>query len=126
VANKIVKNTFETIEGIAKGMGQDATQSLTGQYPSPKPQATLPTEQKTDIKTDEQKNLQIARQNIAKINQQIVEARKKRENRVVTEEKKQVQEKQEQKFEAKKKESVLMKLIKSQKGTKEGLPKASG
>lgn len=126
MSNKIIKNSFETIEGIAKAVGNDAKQSITGQYPSDTPPQVLPDQQKKVIKTDDSQKMQTIRQNLAKINQQIVEARKKREQKVVQEEHKQVQEKQEKQFETKKKESVLMKLIKSNKGTKEGLPKASG
>ncbi len=127
MSNRVIKNTFETIEGITKGVVNDAKQSITGQYPSdtPKPQP-LPDQQKKAIKSDDSQQIQAVRQNLAKINQQIVEIRKKRENKVVQEERKEDQKKQEKQYQEKKKESLLSKIIKSQKGTKEGVNRVGG
>lgn len=134
MTTKIIKNSYETIEGIAKAaqsglgdMAQDAKQSITGdtgtETAAPK---TVSDPTKKQIKSDDQAKLQQMRQNLAQINQQIQEARKKREHKEVQEEQKKVQEKQFKKQETKKKESVLDKLIKSQQGSKEGVQRVSG
>lgn len=133
MANKIATTSFETIEGIAKaanrGMADvagDVAQAVSGGVDESLQGQVLPSSQKSQIKDQDAQHAAQVRQNIAQINQQIVEARRKRENKVIQTERKTIQENQVKKFEAKKKESVLMKLIKSYKGTKEGLPKASG
>lgn len=86
----------------------------------------LPSEQKEEIKNeDKQKAMQI-RQNINKINQEILEIRKKKEQEMGKAKQQDQNKKQDKKVEEKKKESVLAKLLKSRRGTKESMQRASG
>jgi uncharacterized protein involved in exopolysaccharide biosynthesis len=127
----IIKNSLETIEGVAKtvggaaqkGMtdvGSDVVESITG---NTKP---LPNQQKQQIKQDDTQKQQVIRQNLVKLNEQIIQARKKREESYKQATQAKEEKKEEKKFEEKKKENFLMKLIKSRKGTKEGMQRASG
>lgn len=115
---------METIEGIGKAVansaqkgasdiGSDVVEAITG---NAKP---LPQQQKQQI------NKQQA-QNLARINQQIADIRKKKEETYKKVEEKKDEKQEEKKFEKKKKENFLMKMIKSRKGTKEGMQRASG
>lgn len=83
-------------------------------------------EEKSQIKTGEAAKLNQIRQNLARINQEIDEARKKREHPSKPDQALPAKE-QMKKFEEKQqKESVLQKLLKSRSGTKEAMPRASG
>ena len=100
------------------GFGRDLEQG------QPTPQVTP--QKKSRIQTGDAAGLQRIRQNLARINQEIAEVRKRREQKVDQKQQEQ-QQKQVKKFEEKQqKETVLQKLLKSRSGTKEAMPRASG
>lgn len=130
---------METIEGIAKAAGhaakqgaadvaRDVGQSLGGGTNEDLTQGakTLPAQQKSQIKADDTQKAQAIRQNIARMNQEILELKKQKDNKADRDQQKQVQEKQVKRMDEQKKESMLAKLIKSRKGTKEGVNRMSG
>lgn len=86
----------------------------------------VPNDQKQQIKQDDQAKAAQIRRNIANINAQIAEIRKKKEHESRRVEEHEKQAKKQEKVEKKKEESVLAKIIKSQKGTKEGMQRVSG
>ena len=105
----------------------DALQSLTGNYlQDVEKNQPMPQGQQKNMARDDAQKMQQVRQNLAKINQEIVQARKSREQQY--QQKDQVKQQVEEKkvFEKKKKESVLQKLIKSRQGSKEAMQRASG
>jgi septal ring factor EnvC (AmiA/AmiB activator) len=140
--NKILTNSFEGIEQVTKSaaqqvkkavsdVGQDVTESLglaLAQANDPDAPKELPKSQKQQIKASDQASATTIRNNIAKLNQQIAEARKKKEEKQkeIVQTQTKPSEKQKEKFEKSQKESALLKIIKSRKGTKEGMQRASG
>lgn len=134
---RLGKKAAQPVKQMATDVARDVSESL-GFSPSNSDSATLehavPTKTISSkalgqIKTGDAARLQQIRQNLARINQDIVEARKKREQKY-QERTQQAEQKQQQqqvkKVEEVKKESVLQKLIKSRKGTKESMARASG
>ena len=75
---------------------------------------------------DDVRKMQQVRQNLVKINQEIVQARRSREQQYQQKDRVKQQVEERQVFEKKKKESVLQKLIKSRQGSKEAMQRASG
>jgi hypothetical protein len=128
----IKNNSFETIEGIARAAGsaakqgiadvaKDASESITGNYPSASSGQVLPEQQKIQIKSTDDKKAVAVRQNIAQMNQKQQQFRQQKQQQQNQQVQKQAQVKQEKKFEVQKKESILSKILKSRKGTKEGV-----
>jgi hypothetical protein len=135
MSNSKIQNSFETIDGITRATGnavkqgtadvlKDATQSLIGNYGDEK--KTLPPSQKTNIKSDDAKKAAVIRQNIAQMNQQQKQNKQQSMQTKTQAVNNQVQEQQVKKFEANKRESVLMKLLKNKKGTRESDPRTGG
>ena len=106
----------------------DALQSLTGNYPQDvEKNQPMPQGQQKNMARDDAQKMQQVRQNLAKINQEIVQARKSREHPPVAPEAQLERARRNEKVvEQKKKESVLQKLIKSRQGSKEAMQRASG
>jgi len=134
-AANITKNTFEGIEQITKGgvkqvkkvvetMTTDVKDSFLGEAkplsPEEKQQLVAQDEQ------ERQKYLSTVRQNIQKIDEEILRIKKQREQKLSEQNRQQAQIKQRQQVEKKQEESVLAKLIRSKKGTREGIQRASG
>lgn len=123
---QIIKNTFEGIEGIARStvsqvkklpmeMMRDAIASLGGQV------TTVTQADQTEIKTKDKRDLMVARQNLASIIVELKQMKRDKPQEVQMDVKE-----QKKVLEKKKKESVLMKLIKSKQGSKEAMQRASG
>lgn len=76
------------------------------------------------------KNLQLARQNLARINAEVRQARaermKKYQEKIQMQEQAKTQKREEKVVAQQKKETVLQKLIKSRQGTKEAIQRVSG
>ncbi len=110
------------IKKVVSDVAQDVTDSF-GLTDMPK---QVPNDQKQQIKQDDRAKAAQIRQNIAKIDAQMAEIRKKREleSRRVEEHEKHT--KKHEVVEKKKEDSALTKIIKSQKGTKEGMQRVSG
>jgi len=105
----------------------DALQSLTGNYPQDvEKNQPMPQGQQKNMARDDAQKMQQVRQNLAKINQEIVQARRSREQQYQQKDRVKQQVEERQVFEKKKKESVLQKLIKSRQGSKEAMQRASG
>lgn len=125
-----IASPFESIENLSKkaaqpvmqaaaDVGRDVAESFGfGQ--------TLDENSQTQIKAKDSTNLQRTRQNLVRINQEMAESRKKREQKWAEQIKKNEQTKQIKQVEQQKKESVLQKMIKSRTGTKEAMQRASG
>ena len=87
----------------------------------------MPQGQRKNMARDDAQKMQQVRQNLVKINQEIVQARKSREHPPVAPEAQLERARRNEKIvEQKKKESVLQKLIKSRQGSKEAMQRASG
>ena len=105
----------------------DALQSLTGNYPQDvEKNQPMPQGQQKNMARDDAQKMQQVRQNLVKINQEIVQARRSREQQYQQKDRVKQQVEERQVFEKKKKESVLQKLIKSRQGSKEAMQRASG
>ena len=105
----------------------DALQSLTGNYPQDvEKNQPMPQGQQKNMARDDVRKMQQVRQNLVKINQEIVQARRSREQQYQQKDRVKQQVEERQVFEKKKKESVLQKLIKSRQGSKEAMQRASG
>lgn len=118
----VKNNTFESIENLGKKAGQvvKQTTAVVGQDIAEQfGLREIPKEEKQEIKKQDKSNLAV-------INQQIAEIRKKREQKQVEVKQEKKLEAQKKFFEQKKKESLLFKIIKSQKGTKEGVQRVGG
>ena len=136
--NNYNNSPFEKLETLGKMAAKpvkravgdaftDALASLTGNYPQDvEKNKPMPQGLQKNMAQDDAQKIQQVRQNLAKINQDIIMARKKGEQQY--QQKNQVKQQVEEKkgFEKKKKESVLQKLIKSRQGSKEAMQRASG
>ncbi|KKS33044.1 MAG: hypothetical protein UU93_C0003G0052 [Candidatus Amesbacteria bacterium GW2011_GWA2_42_12] len=118
----IKKAVSDITRDVTDSMGLTQDQSTAGTE-TPK---VVPAGQKQQIKQNDAAKMAQIRQSVANINAQIVEIRKKKEqeSRRVEEREKQV--KKHEVVEKKKEDSALMKIIKSQKGSKEAAQRASG
>lgn len=123
-----ITNTFESIENLSKKAAQpvrqaaaDVARDVAESFGQP-----IPESQKQQIKQDDKTRISRIQQNIALINQQMTEARKKREQKWAEQNKQKEQNKQIKQIEKKKEDSVLQKMIKSRTGTKEAMQRASG
>lgn len=131
-------SSFEKLETLGKMAAKpvkravgdaftDALQSLTGNYlQDVEKNQPMPQGQQKNMARDDAQKMQQVRQNLARINQEIVQARKKREQQGQEKDKVKQQVEEKKVFEKKKKESVLQKLIKSRQGSKEAMQRASG
>ncbi len=119
-------NTFESIEKLTHQVAQPAGELVKEVAGDVKESMGLGVEKSQQIKQSDKAKISQIKQNIAVINQQMAQERKKREQKWQEQTKQQEQVKQVKKVAEKKKESVLQRLIKSREGTKEGMPRASG
>lgn len=102
----------------------DVTRDVTDSFGLTDLPKQVPNDQKQQIKQDDQAKAAQIRQNIVKIDAQMTEIRKKREQQPVSEKEKNPPSLKLRKD--KEKDSALNKIIKSQKGTKEGMQRVSG
>lgn len=146
MADQTIKNTFESLENMTKKAGsgfkkvasdvaKDAVESLTGtgDYDMTgtheQNQKILPKGQKQQIQQSDAQKLAQMRQNLKTIDQQIVEAHKKRQEQakqaIQATQAKKTEYKQEQ---AKKQDkfAAIKAMIKANQGSKEGSIRASG
>lgn len=103
----------------------DVTRDVTDSFGLTDLPKQVPNDQKQQIKQNDAAKMAQIRQNVANMNAQMAEIRKKREQQPVSEKEKNPPSLKLRK-DKEKKESVLMKVIKSQKGTKEGMQRVSG
>lgn len=118
----IKKAVSDVVRDVTDSMGLTQVQSTDGTE-TPK---TVPAGQKQQIKQNDAAKMAQIRQNVANMNAQMAEIRKKRENESGRVEEHEKQTKKHEVVEKKKEDSALAKIIKSQKGTKEGMQRVSG
>lgn len=115
---KLTKKAAQPVGQLARDLAGDVAESF-GQQ--------IPDSQKQQISQVGKAKVAQIRQNIALINQQMAEARKKREQKWQEQNKQKPPfVPQQRDFGGARKESVLARLIKSRQGTKEGMQRASG
>ncbi len=124
---------FESLENLTKKAAQpvkqaatDVARDISESFGFGKVVEQVTPQKKSQIKTGDAAHLQQVRQNLARINQEIAEVRKKREQKWAEQNKQGEQTKQIKQVEQQKKESVLQKMIKSRTGTKEAMQRVSG
>lgn len=139
MAVKAAQNTFENIERLAHKAAQPVKQlaaDVSGDIKESMGLASakqtdnaaveklqsIPTKQKQQIKQADKSKISQIQQNIALINQQMMEVRKKREQKQDQDKKQEQRQGAVKQVEKQKKESMWQKIVKSRKGTKEGLP----
>ena len=128
--SKIIQNSFEGVETIKKGVAGgikkavEVTADEVAESLGLKEVKVMTGEEKAEIEKKDREKAVLTRQNLARINQEIVEIRKKKERK--QEQKVQTQRREEAVKQEKKKESPLMKIIKSQQGSKEAMQRAGG
>ena len=121
------KKALKPVKRAVDDAFTDALQSLTGNYPQDvEKNQPMPQGQQKNMARDDVRKMQQVRQNLVKINQEIVQARRSREQQYQQKDRVKQQVEERQVFEKKKKESVLQKLIKSRQGSKEAMQRASG
>ena len=124
----LTKKAAQPVKQAAADVAGDVAESLGFgrglEQGQPAPQVTP--QKKTQINTGDAARLQQTRQDLARINQEMAEARKKREQKWVGQIKQSEQIKQFKQIEKKREDSVLQKMIKSRTGTKEAMQRASG
>ena len=121
------KTALKSVKRAVDDAFTDALQSLTGNYPQDvEKNQPMPQGQQKNMARDDVRKMQQVRQNLVKINQEIVQARRSREQQYQQKDRVKQQVEERQVFEKKKKESVLQKLIKSRQGSKEAMQRASG
>lgn len=105
--NRIIKNTFETLERTAQQVAGDISEQITGEFKE------LPAEEKQKIENEEKIRLQ-------KIRQNLIRQMEIKKTTPVLEKQSQKQEKQIKEIQKqKKKENALQRAINAAKGTKE-------
>lgn len=121
-------NPFENLENLTKKAAQPVRQAVTDVAVDVGESFGFgrTVEEKSQIKTGDAAHLNQIRQNLARINQEIVEARQKREQKQAQQIKQSERTKQIKQIEKKREDSVLQKMIKSRMGTKEAMQRASG
>ncbi|MDO8488197.1 MAG: hypothetical protein Q7S31_02685 [bacterium] len=124
-------NPIESIKQTAADVAGDVAESMGLPRSTEEPQIeqgqkTVPAAKQKQIKNRDNSKLAQTRQNLARINQEIVEARRKRLQTETQTEQVQQQAVQVKENEKMKKESVLSKLLKSRKGTKEAMQRSGG
>ena len=127
----LTKKAAQPVKQVVSDVISDVVESLGGSPVSASGSVPVQKSNVTEIDTgkisaNERKKLGQIRQNLVRINLEMAEARKKREQKWVEQNKQQEQVKQVKKVEEKKKESVLAKMLKSREGTKESMARAPG
>lgn len=125
---KLSKKAAQPVKQAAADVAGDVAESL-GFGPAVEqgqPTVQVSSQKKTQIKTGDAAGLQRIRQNLARINQEMAEARKKREQKNLPVQPEEQQKKVKKFVEKQQKETVLQKLLKSRSGTKEAMPRAGG
>lgn len=127
---RMATSTVKPIKKAVSDVARDVTDSLgltqdqsTDGIETPK---TVPAGQKQQIKQNDAAKMAQIRQNVANMNAQMAEIRKKREHPPAAPEAQPERAREKKIVEQKEKESALMKIIKSQKGSKEAAQRASG
>lgn len=132
MAVRIGDDSMEKVErmvgGVAKGTGKVAA-DVVGDVKESLGLETLqslPTEQQTVIKREDEARSRVIRRNIKLMDREIDEIRRKRKQQEQQQAQVQTQRREQKKTEKKRGESVLEKLLKSREGTKEGIQRVSG
>jgi hypothetical protein len=133
--NKVITNSFEGIEQVTKGaanqakkvvedVARDVQESIVGDIKPISDQERQQLEQRDQKEKD--KNIAQVRQNLKSINEEMLRIKKERQQNQSRQTQVDNQQKVQKKMEKKKEDSALMQMIKSRKGTKEGMKGASG